>query len=537
MKPAIRTWILCLSTCAWHASALAQSAPAVQTPAAPAAEAQAPPAAGQAPTAVPAGAAASAEPALATADELTIEGVEPVQGGLTAAQTAQRAIAASSDLRQKRAELSSANAKIAQTTIEFFPQLVVRGSYTRLSPVAAEFGNGALVGAQNPGRLSVGPCPMGGGQCVLDSMDQAVGAASFEIENLQDNFSVGASLTIPLSDYVLRLSDAATSAEKSRDAARFALSAEHARVETDARVLYYNWLRAHGQVYVANKALDRSKARLGDAQAAFAVGSLTQADVMRIEALVANSTLALTQAEALRQLTRAQLAIVMSDQGAAEYRIGEAVPAAAPALPVSGSEGAHALIAEAFGKRHELKALDATLVALENGESAIRSGSWPRLDAVGDATYANPNPRYFPPRQDWQATWSVGLQATWNVGQTFLNDARGDELAAQTENVRGQRVRMEAVIASQVVSAALDLQTAQIALQTSETTVRAAEEAYRVTSDRFRVGRATTTDMVTAETDLLGAKQTSINARIDSAIAGLRLQHALGRVEVATAAR
>ena len=490
----------------------------------------------QAQTAVPAGTAdPAAEPKLATADELTIEGVEPVAGGLTAAETARRAIAASSDLRQKRAELASADARIRQTTIEFFPQLVLRGSYTRLSPVAAEFGNGALVGAQNAGRLSVGPCPNGGGQCVLDSADQPVGAASFEIENLEDNFAVGASLTVPLSDYVLRLSDAATSAEKSREAARFAMVAEQARVETDARVLYYNWLRAHGQVFVASKALDRSKARLGDAQAAFAVGSLTQADVMRIEALVANGALALTQAESLRQLTRAQLAIVMSDQGAADYKVGEAVPAPVPALPQTGSQGAHALIAEANGKRYELKALDASLVALENGESATRAGSWPRVDAVGDATYANPNPRYFPPRQDWHATWSIGVQATWNVGQTFLSDARGDELAAQTENVRGQRVRMEAVIASQVVSAALDLQTAQAALQTSETTVRAAEEAYRVTSDRFRVGRATTTDMVTAETDLLGAKQTQINARIDSAIAGLRMQHALGRVEVAPA--
>jgi outer membrane protein TolC len=217
----------------------------------------------------------------------------------------------------------------------------------------------------------------------------------------------------------------------------------------------------------------------------------------------------------------------MSDMGPADYRIGEAVPAASPELPATGS--AHPLIAEAWSKRLELKALDATIVALQNGEDATRSGAWPRIDAVGDATYANPNPRYFPPRQEWNATWSVGVQATWNVGQTFLSGARGDELGAQTENVRSQRERMEAVIASQVVSAVLDLRTAQAALQTSETTVRAAEEAYRVTSDRFRVGRATTTDMVTAETDLLGAKQSRINALIDSAIAGLRLQHALGR--------
>jgi outer membrane protein TolC len=524
----------------------AQAAPATQPAAAPAATPAAPaaqPAAGSGPTAVPAGATDAATSPAAAADttalrapeDFKIEGVEPEAGGLTADATSQRAIAASSDLMQRRAELEQANAKIRQTTIQFFPQLVVRGSYTRLSPVAVEFGQGALVGAQNAGRLEVGACPGGMGQCVLDSAGQPVGAASFEIENLEDNYAVGASLTIPLSDYILRLSDAATSAQASRRAARYSLAAERARVDTDARVLYYNWLRAHGQVYVAQKALERTRARLQDAQAAFSVGSLTQADVMRIEALVANGQLALEQAESLRQLTRAQLAIIMSDMGPADYHVGEAVPPSAVDAPAEGS--AHPLIAEAWGKRYELKALDSTIEALENGQSAARAGGYPRIDAVGDATYANPNQRYFPPKQDWNATWSVGVVASWNVGETFLSGARGDELAAQTENLRGQRVRLEALIASQVVSAVLDLRTAQAALQTSEITVRATEEAYRVTADRFRVGRATTTDMVTAETDLLGAKQTQINARIDSAIAGLRLQQALGRSAGTHAAR
>lgn len=494
---------------------------------APAPAAEPTPPAAEPPTAVPAGTAVDG-PQLASAADLKVEGVEPVPGGLTADATAQRALAASSDLQQKRADLAAAEAKIRQTTIQFFPQLVIRGSYTRLSPVAQRFGQGALVGASNPGPLSVGPCPNGTGQCVLDAEDAPVGAAAFDIENLENNYSVSASLTIPLSDYVLRLSDAASSAQASKRAASLALEAERARVATDARVLYYNWLRAHGQVFVASKALERSRARLQDVQAAFSVGSQTQADVMRIEALVANAELALTQAESLRQLTRAQLAIIMSDQGPADYRIGEGVPPT-PSAPAPSEQNGHALIREAFASRLELKALGATLEALHEGEDAARAGAWPRIDAVGDATYANPNQRFFPPRQEWNATWSVGVVASWNVGETFLSGARGDELAAQSANVSGQRVRMEAAIAAQVVSAALDLRTAQAALVTSETTVKAAEEAYRVTADRFRVGRATTTDMVTAETDLLGAKQTQINARIDGAIAALRLKQALGR--------
>ena len=502
----------------------AQTNPAAE-PAAPAAAPATTAGAQPAETAVPAATtdATSTRPV----EDLQIEGIEATAGGLTAEATSQRAIAASSDLMQRRADLETANAKIRQTTIQFFPQLVLRGSYTRLSPVAADFGSGALVGARNAGLLGVGPCPSGNGDCVLDSQGQPVGAAAFKIENLSDNFAVGASLTIPLSDYVLRLSDAASSAQSSRRAARYSLAAERARVDTDARVLYYNWLRAHGQVFVAQKALERTRARLQDVQAAFNVGSSTQADVMRIEALVANSQLALAQAESLRQLTRAQLAIIMSDLGPAEYQVGETVPPSTLDAPVDGN--AHKLIAEAWQNRYELKTLDSTLDALENGESATRAAAFPRIEAVGDATYANPNPRYFPPRKEWNATWSVGLTASWNVGQTFLAGAQADELAAQTANIRGQRVRMQAVISSQVISAALDLRTAQAAYATSVITVRSAEESYRVTADRFRVGRATTTDMVNAETDLLGAKQTQINARIDNAIAGLRLQNALGR--------
>jgi outer membrane protein TolC len=324
----------------------------------------------------------------------------------------------------------------------------------------------------------------------------------------------------------LRLSDAAASAQSSRKAARFALEAQRAQVETDARVLYYNFVRAHGQLFIAQRAHERAHARLEDVQGAFAVGSATEADVMRIEALVANSQLAVDQAEALRQLTRAQLAIIMADMGPADYRLGEGVPEPSADSPEPGGQ---ALLLEAFANRLELKALAATIDALERGEDATRSGAYPRLDAVGDASYANPNQRFFPPRQEWNATWSVGVVASWNVGETFLSGARGDELAAQTESVRGQQERMRAAIANQVVSAALELRTTRAALTTSETTVRATEAAYRVTADRFRVGRATTTDMVVAEADLLGAKQAQINARIDGAIAALRLRHALGR--------
>ena len=366
-------------------------------------------------------------------------------------------------------------------------------------------------------------------QCVVDSKKQPVtafsGAQVFTFP--ENNWLVGANVTVPLSDYVLSLTHAAASAKANLQAAHYTAEAEELRVQTDARALYFEWVRANGQVFIAHKALERNNARLEDAKVGFQVGTLTKADLLRLQALVANSQQGVVQAESFRALAGAQLAIIMRDQSG-EYRIGEA-PHPVTDVAVPDRNAMRRLVYDSWQRRLELRALESTSDSLHRGEQAVRAGSWPRLDAVGDANYANPNPRYFPPANVWHATWSVGLVASWNVFDTFLNDARGDELAAQSDAVRAQHLGLEAAIANEVISAQLDVGKAKTALDTSEVALQAAEEAYRVTTDLYRVGRATTTDLIDAETELLSAKLANTNARIDLTIAGLRLTHATGQ--------
>ena len=78
--------------------------------------------------------------------ELTALDVQ--SGGLTADETARRALIASVSVGQKRAELEAASARIRQTMVQFFPQLTLGASYTRLSPVAADLGQGSRAGVQ-----------------------------------------------------------------------------------------------------------------------------------------------------------------------------------------------------------------------------------------------------------------------------------------------------------------------------------------------------------------------------------------------------
>ena len=466
-------------------------------------------------------------PSLGLAQAPAIEGVTVKPGGLTVEETTRRALAASSSTAEKLADLQAANARITQTTVQFVPKLSVRASAVALSPVSNAFGQGAMLGASSPGQVSVGDCPDGTPGCVLDSMGNPVGAAAFDIKQMEHSYTLSAGLSVPLSDYLLRLSDASDGADASREAARLALTAAERKVVADTRVLYYNWLRAHAQVFLATKAVERTHARLNDARAAAEVGRLANADVLRIEALVANAEAAAYQAEALRRMIGAQLAIVMRDPKGGDYVVGSGVPAdSGVAVDPAGDRN---WVAEALSSRLELKAIDAATDALDHGRDAVDAGKWPRLDAVGDVTYANPNPRYFPPQDEFNATWSVGLVASYAFDAPFDAMAKADELSANVAANRARRAGMEGAIVNEVVTAHMEGVRARTSLIAAETSVRASEEGYRVVTDRFQVGRATTSDVVDAESELLAAKLAITNARIDLAIAAIKLDYALGR--------
>lgn len=450
----------------------------------------------------------------------------PVPGGLTADVVARRTEAASSTVRAKQAEVEAARAKVEATAFQFVPKLTVKATYTRLSPVAANLG-GALVGALHAGPLGMGPCPgPGGATCVLDSQGTPVGAAAFELKTFEDNYNLNATLGIPLSDYLLRLSHATASSSAGKHAAELALQAERLKVKTDARVLYYGWLRARGQVAVAHKSLEQVRARLKDAQAAYTLGAISKADLLRLEALVASTEVVVKQAESYQALSVQQLALTMGDPSGHEYRVGEDLMAPVSS-PVTGT--LPSLVAEAHANRLELRALAETSRALRRGASATSAGALPRLDAFAGADYGNPNQRYFPPQREWNLTWQLGLAASWTVGDVFIERAQAAELEANARSVDAQRQAARDGIQQEVTAMYLDRDRAEAALEATGRAVKAAEEAYRVATDLYRVGRATTTDMIDAESELLVARLKRLDAQIDLKVASARLRHAVGR--------
>jgi len=314
-------------------------------------------------------------------------------GGLTADRFAERALATSFVAEQKRREVEVAAAQLDRALYDFMPRLSGQVSYYRLSEVQSP-SIGTLVAA--PGN-SGGPL----------APDEPLVAAPLEFENLQNATTFTASLTLPLSDYVLRLMPARDAAQAQLDGSRESLSATRRKTAYDARALYYDWVRAELEAAAAAQNLELGREHLQHLTALAAAEAASAADVARVEATVASSERVLVQAQNLASLQRERVGIALHDGAGRDFVIGEDLTRA-PEGPERYDIGALSHSAEQ--RRPELAAAQHTARAYDAQAQATWSKVLPRLDALGQANWANPNSRYFPQENEFNGSWQVGLQ-------------------------------------------------------------------------------------------------------------------------------
>jgi len=101
-------------------------------------------------------------------------------------------------------------------------------------------------------------------------------------------------------------------------------------------------------------------------------------------------------------------------------------------------------------------------------------------------------------------------------------DARARALAAERAAL-GDQIRLE------VMSAFQERAKAHVAERTTIRRLVAAEESYRTRRLLFQNGRATTVELLDAETDLTRSRLEAVDARIDGRVAEVRLAYAVGR--------
>jgi outer membrane protein TolC len=522
------------------APALAQPPPAAQAQGAPAAQAQGAPDAAR-----PGASQVNTNIALPekSADPLAAA-LAAQPGGLTPDDVARRAMQTRRSLRARQADLRAAQARVDQALVAYFPRVTATASYTRLSEVPGLAlpsspaiivlpAQGQQPGGQKPstGPLLAAPCQgQAGATCVYDKDNQQLGVTtppSFAFPTLNSSYSLTAQLAVPVSDYVLRISQGYAAASHAASAKELEVQAETLQVASDAKIAFFNWARARGQATVAAQSVDQARAHVDDAKIAQAAGLVSRADVLRIEAQVASAEQVQAEAQAFESVASEQLRIVIQAPSNEALSLGIDILASTPGG--GAPEALDALQRQALQRRLEIRALDETQHSLKNAVSLAQAAYFPRLDAFANLTYANPNQRIFPSRDEWNATWEAGLRMTWTINDTFTAMGSVAEAKARADMIAEQKAALMEGLRIEVASALADLQRARASIEAAERGLAASEESLRVRQLLFRTGRATSLDLVDAESEATRARLRRIDAHVGLLVAQTRLAHATGR--------
>ena len=270
---------------------------------------------------------------------------------------------------------------------------------------------------------------------------------------------------------------------------------------------------------------------LADVKNQFGQGNTSRADVLRVDSAAASAEAALAEAGAQRATAEARLRTLLHLPEAEPLSTRDGVSAPLGLIAQNEAEW----LSEAYRTRAELRGLDAAESSARAQAGVARAAYVPTAGVFANATYANPNPRYFPPEAAWHATWAVGVSVTWTptdipgalAGATEA-EARGDALAAQRNALRD-------TLAVEVVQHFESARAADAKVVATDQQLESASEAYRVTRSLYANARATTSNVLDAEADLARARLAWVNARVDARVARARLEHAAGRDQTAVA--
>jgi outer membrane protein TolC len=176
----------------------------------------------------------------------------------------------------------------------------------------------------------------------------------------------------------------------------------------------------------------------------------------------------------------------------------------------------------ALARRPDLQAERARGDAARSAKSAILAERLPRLDVAADYGVNGLTPG------SSIATRQVGVQVTIPILDGFRREGRAAEQEAvvrETE-VRARDLRQQ--IVADVDGALLDLASAEAQQAIAAERLNLANDELAQARERFKAGVAGNIEVIDAQSSLLRARDTDIDARSAAAMARVALAHAAG---------
>lgn len=289
------------------------------------------------------------------------------------------------------------------------------------------------------------------------------------------------------------------------------------------RIMYWRLYQAVITKELAHENIVLLEQHLKDVGQLSRQGLATENDLLKIELQLSNAKLLFIEAESNHKFSTIQL---NSYIGLPLNLV--IVPVTCPDTSVVPDSKQEELFKYAITKRSDLLAMKCRHEAVKHGKDMAVAGWYPQLHAIGNYTYANPNPRIFPAKDQFDGTWDIGVLMSLDIWNWKSTGHQVRQMQSQLRQTEDLLFLQEEAIKLEIITALLDIEKARMKIDVTRTGLVQAQENYRITGNLFKQGMATNSDLLDAEIMLMQSKVNQTGAAVEYQIARDKLKKAVG---------
>ena len=310
------------------------------------------------------------------------------------------------------------------------------------------------------------------------------------------------------------------------DATRFGYEAATFQYETDLQDLtlrvtqsYYRLLQAEHLLKAIERSVERAELHLEFARARFEAGLASRSDILRAEVDLSNANLSLIRARNSRLFLAGTLNVFLGQEANQPIQI---VDNLGDFLPEKLA-GFDSLLSLAYELRPELRRMDSQLEIQKSNISLARSFRSPWFSAAANYNFAGTS------LSSLSSRWSFGLTMSFPLFTGFATSSRIAQEEIALEALKRQRQALQQQISLDVWNAFLSLKEAEERIENTKKYLENAQENLNIAEGEYREGVGAMIEVVDAQTALVAAEGSHIEALADFKIAVVALEKALGR--------
>jgi len=287
---------------------------------------------------------------------------------------------------------------------------------------------------------------------------------------------------------------------------------------------FYGLAKLEKAVEVARASVNQSQEQAKRAEAMYQLGSLSRADMLKIQVRLTQNRVDLLSAESNLVAVKQSLAGLLGISG--EVAINPSLEFPDTSLMKTISDSVTAL---------ELEQNPAYRQANKNRKSK-KAGLWSAwLDKFpylsSSYSYGYSDSRQFKDNSDWidHDSWSASLALNWNIFDGGISASRIRQAAAQLKIADADLFSAKQSVYSELKQAKLSLKMSREAIGLVTDLLQQASEDYKLTTEKYRLGSASVLDLLSSQLTYNQAQQQAANTLCDYYLSRARLDKALGK--------